>query len=534
MFDFKGLINALLRKTSDDPVGSLKSATIWVQELPQSDIHQAQHEILKALAKLNKNPDMSLKERVKVLMYLDEKARPLQETLCREYLAAIETPDPQTQKILPTILQFWEEMAQGYQICIRMITSQSGGAKLQEQYPLLTARGLYHFAMQAKWCHLRYQPVEPHIWRRLNRLYLFAETEKFDRAPVALYRDLPETTCASEYIQAMMLSLANPAGLQPAEIEQVDFWLDSWGKSIVIESDFRPQRQLYAVNLGDMKPPRKLRRNMLGEKYRYWGIGLLQVTIEKILGQLKQGELPIRLKLGEDCRLPACMELIEEVLQRWAGQQTSRKHERISAEKTLLVSRGLTSIIAQLRGNKNTTVSAQYNFENTISVQHNAPKPSGEPELFDAGVQQWQVEDESLSGYGVTFSNSDNRYLKIGTLLGLQATIGKGFSIGIVRRIQNETGRKVHAGIQTLSNNALAVELHLLAGETGKPSRAIYLPENTHLQLGRCLLMPKTFHSTGRQAKLKAQGKAYTIRLQEPVERGPDYVQAGFDVLAKG
>lgn len=534
MFDFKGLINALLNKGGNDPVGNLKSATIWVQELPQSDIHQALREILKALAKLNKNPNTSLRERVKVLMYLDEKARPLQATLCREYLSGIETSDANAQQILPTILQFWDEMGAGYQLCIRMITAHASNTKLREQLPLLTARGIYHFAMQAKWCHLRYQTVESHIWRRLNRLYQFAESEKFDRAPVTLYRDLAETTCASEYIQAMMLSLANPAGLHPAQIELLDLWLDNLGKSIVIESDFRPQRQLYAVNLGDMKPPRKLRRNMLGEKYRYWGIGLLQVTIEKIKDQLQQGELPIHLKLGEDCRLPGCLELIEEIMLRWSGKKTTRIHERVAAEKTLLVSRGLTNIIAQLRGNKNATLSAQYNFENTISIQHNAPKPSGEPELFDAGAQQWQVADESLSGYGVTFNSSSNRSIKIGTLLGLQSTIGNSFSLGTVRRIQNEATRQVHVGIQTLSNNALAVELHLLAGEAGKPARAIYLPENAKLELGRSLLLPKTFHATGRQVKLKAQGKAYTIRLQAPVNEGPDYIQAGFDVLAKG
>ena len=75
MFDFKGLINALLRKKNDDPVGDLKSATIWVQELPKSDIGQAQQEIVKALGSLNNNPATGLKERIRVMLYLDEKAR---------------------------------------------------------------------------------------------------------------------------------------------------------------------------------------------------------------------------------------------------------------------------------------------------------------------------------------------------------------------------------------------------------------------------------------------------------------------------
>ena len=74
------------------------------------------------------------------------------------------------------------------------------------------------------------------LWRQLHRLYQFAEQENFDRAPVQLYPQQDDTTCASEYMQAMMLHLANPASLLPAQIEMVDFWLDSWAKSLVIEA----------------------------------------------------------------------------------------------------------------------------------------------------------------------------------------------------------------------------------------------------------------------------------------------------------
>ena len=349
MFDFRGLVSALFRRSSDSPVENLKSATIWVQELTQSDMHEALDEILKALASLNKNPDISLKERIRVLLYLDDKARPLQDTLCREYLAAVDDPLAPEQRNLATILQFWQDMATGYQICIRIFANKPGSGKILEQLPLLTAKTLHFYAMQAKWAHIRNVPVEPKVWRGLHRLYLFAELEAFDRAPVHLYPHLEETTCASEYLQAMMLHLANPASLLPAQIMMVDHWLDSWAKSLVIEIDFRPHRQLYTVNLGDMKPARKLRRNMLGEKYRYWGVGLMLVTIAKVVERLKQGELPVHLKLGEDCRLPACFDLIEEVSKRWAGQNSTRKHERTPvAEKTLSVSQGFANVVAQL------------------------------------------------------------------------------------------------------------------------------------------------------------------------------------------
>jgi hypothetical protein len=532
MFDFKGLIHALLRKKNGDPVGDLKSATIWVQELPKSDIAQAQQEIVKALASLNANPATSLKERIRVLRYLDEKALPLQETLCSEYLAAIDEPSSPAHRHLPTILQFWEEMANGYRLCLRVFAKMGGNAGIHKQIPLLTAKALHFYAMQAKWSHLRYLPVEPGIWRQLHRLYLFAEQEKIERAPLQLYAQQDDTTCMAEYLRAMMLHLANPASLLPAQIEMVDFWLDTWARSLVIESAFRPHRQLYAVNLGDTKPAHKLRRNMLGEKYRYWGVGMLLITIAKVVERLKQGESPASLKLSEDCRLPDCFDLIDEIARRWGGQGGARKHERTAAEKTLLAVQGFENIVAQMKGQHRASVSATCRAQDNALDGQTVIPPSGEMELFEE-VRRWQVENESLSGYGITFSRNGAAPLRIGALIGLKESSAPALAIGIVRRISNEPPRRVRAGVQTLSQTPLLVALHPLPNEKGRPASAIYLPELPKLQLGRSLLLPSETYAQGKLVQLRAQGKAYTIRLHSEVERGGDYVRSGFDVVAK-
>ena len=149
-------------------------------------------------------------------------------------------------------------------------------------------------------------------------------------------------------------------------------------------------------------------------------------------------------------------------------------------------------------------------------------------------AQQWQVENESLSGYGVTFSRNGAAQLKIGTLVSLKAATTPNLAIGIVRRISNEPPRQVHAGIQTLSQTPVLVELHPLPGRKRQgPPAAIYLPELAKLQLGRSLLLPSKTYAQGKLVQLKAQGKAYTIRLQHARECGADYVRTGFDVVAK-
>lgn len=541
MFDFSGFINAILHKRTDNPVGDLKSATIWVQELPLADVHKAHAEIVKALASLNENKKMPLKDRVRVCMYLNEKAKGLQENLCRDFLATIDDPRAPERAYLTTILAFWDEMATAYQICIRSFAHDPIN-KLWPTIHIVTARALYHFAMQAKWAHLRYLPVEGAVWRNLHRLYLFAEREQFDKTPVKLFPDSSDdTTCLAEYTQPLLLQLASPDSLRPPQIDMVDRWLDTWAKSITLENEFRPHRQLYAVNLGDTKPARNMRRNMLGDKYRYFGVGFLLVTIEKAIESLKGGEVPARLGLGEECRLPHCLDLIELVARRWSKQDTQRKHERQPNVRVVHVAQGLHDIINQLKPGakpkRRRVPGEEVGLEvmNTVGGMPDINTRSGE-ELFEPPVlEQWIMENESVSGYGATFNPNGRNGLKIGTLIGLKPENNRHFLVGVVRRINKSPASKTYVGLETMSQAPIPVELHTLP-DGNKPTartEAIYLLEVPQTQTPRSLLLDKGNYQAGRMLQLKAQGKAYTIRLQQPIEETDDYSRISFDVLAR-
>lgn len=537
MFDFKSLVNAILRKKSTDPMSNLKSATIWVEELSQRDVHRAQTEIIGALISINEKKTTSLRERIRVLTYLDEKAASLQQTLCREYITHSDNSDSEEAGYLPTILSFWNEMAAGYQQCIRNFAGNPSSNKIRLQLPLLTTRAIYHFAMQAKWARLRYSAPDPAVWRNLHRLYLFAEREAFQLLPVKLYpHDRTETTCAAEYMQALMLHLSNPESLLPQQIDMVDRWLDNWAKSITLEHEFRPHRQIYAVNLSDMKPPRKLRRNMIGEKYRYWGVGLLLVNANKAIEQLKQGELPARLKLGEDCRLPACLTLIELMSKRWSGAGNARQHDRQPNVKHVDVARGLDEIILQMRSKRSVRPSVAEPIDVEIEgVPAETPDRLGNPmpELFEARGEEWIMENESLSGVGATLSNPLLGGLKIGMLLGLKPDAETKFAIGIVRRLSSTAPNKIFVGIQNLSQTPILVELDFTEDGTATTSRAIYLPELRDAAIARSLLIDQSSYRPGRVVELKAQGKRYAVRLQQTLDQSSDYCRVSFEVVAR-
>jgi hypothetical protein len=544
MFDFKGFISAILRKKSDDPVGSLKSATIWIQELPDNNVHQAQQEIVKTLAAMNlKNHIDSLKERIRVLLYLEEKATPLQEALCDDYLERIYEPKALEIAYLPTIISFWEEMATAYYQCIRHYAKNPSNSKLFEQIPLLTAKALHLYAMHAKWHHMRYLPVENKVWRTLHRLYLFAEREGFERDSLKIQAGMPDTTCTDEYVKPLMLELASPNNLLPTQIDMVDHWLESWSSNVVLEAAFLPHRQLFAVNTGDAKPAKKLRRNMEGEKYRYISTALLQLSMGKVVDQLSQGEIPARLKLGEACRLPACLELIETVGKRWAGKGTSRMHVRQPNVDIVQVLQGRDEILSQLRpGRKLQLPSADAEpvavdmlpFGEEAAEPNLAPPPR-QPALFGSRLKQWVIENESLSGLGATFNNPDSIPLKIGSIVGLKPISKKHFSIGVVRRISNEPSGKSHVGVQLVSHTPILVKLSTTHAQAAEQTmfEAAYLPDIPQISSSRSLLIRKEHYAPAKVLQLAAQGKAYTIRLRQILEQSEDYALANFEVMAR-
>ena len=159
----------------------------------------------------------------------------------------------------------------------------------------------------------------------------------------------------------------------------------------------------------------------------------------------------------------------------------------------------------------------------------------GNDDLFEPALEQWIMENESASGYGVTFNPSGHNGLKIGSLIGLKPESSRHFLIGVIRRINKNPTSKTYVGIETLSQAPIPVELHsLTSGDSRAPqSNAVYLLEMPQAQMARSLLLSRQDYEPGRLLQLKAQGKAYTIRLQNALEEAEDYSRVPFDVLAR-
>ncbi|MDK2124587.1 hypothetical protein [Parachitinimonas caeni] len=538
MFDFKGMVDALFGRDSKQGVHDIKSATTWMEQLPRSDMQQALVEIVKALNGLNHNPKIKAKERFRTVLYLDEKAQPLERYLIAVYQGDEFIPEVQPRHVLPTLMSFWHEMANGYKVCIKQY-SDSPSRALEPQLELVNLRALHYFAMQAKWAYCRYVEVDSRIWRNTHKLYLYATTEGYHQKPLTMFEGQKPTTIEAEYLRLLMLHLAIPEKRRAEQIELLDHWLPNWISLVQFENHIKPHRQLFAVNLDDARPPTKLRRNMVGDRYRYFQTDDLVAHVQKLVEKVKQGKFPPELGDLDSGRAPAIGQLLSEVALAWSrdGVNLARRHERTSTNKRVRVVYSLDDII-KLMHSPNLKMREPENeapTSNQMKVQFVGPATitgdKDKNELFAPDHEEWIVENESVTGIGANYRAAFDDALEIGELIGAKAEKDTKFAVGIVRRLTKNREGKVNVGVELISQTPVLVELTPTDGS--HPFFAVYAPESPNPQLGRFMVIPAAQYEAERELILSAQSKRYRIHLMPPLEALPDNVLANFKVLEK-
>lgn len=503
MFDFKGLVHALFI-TQQESIGiyDLKSATRILGDLPKNDTLQAQIEIIKALQQLNRNVRIPLKERLRTIPYIDEKARPLQEYLVKIYQGKIsETEIPPAQTLF-TITTFWEEMGNAYQLCLKQSSQEHSDPCLA----LFALRGMRYYLEYAKWGYLRYQEPDSNTWRRINRLYGWADLHGQCDRQIQLYPDCPPSSIQREYLKLLMLALSSPEKMSPNQILLTAQWLEKWTDNLELEQAIRPHRQLFAINYTEAKPPKRLRRDMAGAHWRYWSTDNLVQNITQTLTALQQELPPDAMGLPRDSSHPANQELMQKLCRLWSRTipLPRRAHERRSSNRAVRVLHGLDNLVETLHGKR--------------------------PPC--AHLQQGIVANESPNGLGIQLQDRRDNHLLPCQVIGIFQENGqRGIALGIVRRLARQADGLLTAGIETLATAPVVVNLSL--PEKNRTCRTLFLSNPGTLHPGHYIFVPHEYLAANRECILAAQGKTYRIRLGKTMEYTSDAALTGFSVLEK-
>ncbi|MDP1680782.1 MAG: hypothetical protein Q8L39_03285, partial [Burkholderiales bacterium] len=343
------------------PLTNLHSITRWMEELPMGDAVETIEAVVKQIKEYCDQGLPTTKERLAVLTALDQGAQDALETLRDQYLQNPRMSRMMESRLWNTVLVYYQEILRAYHGHLMEYIGNPTGSRIGPSIPLLTARAVNYFALDAKWSYYRYTQPNPKLWKRLHNLYHFAEYEEFERQPLKLYAERLETSVSDLYLQALMLETLNTGSLAPRQLSLIERWLPMLIKDIQLNREFKPTQHTFYLDLNENRGAHRVRRVVPQENLRYWDTYGLKEKLDSLRTQLTAGALPVRLGLTEDCKLPTCLELLERIAYFWSPtgvKRVQRAYERKNAMQSIEVVRGLNDISLNVRADNARVVSS--------------------------------------------------------------------------------------------------------------------------------------------------------------------------------
>jgi len=464
-------------KENDNPLANIKAASRWLENLPIGDAFKCQQSILSEFKRFNENSTQFTKDRLAVLMLLDEKSQDLQDTLVRQYLRNPRMSRSVESQLWHAVYGLYWEVARGYHAFALYFALGSGKGSHETQLPLITLRGIRAFGQLLKWRAIRYQPAGEKLWLRLHNLFRIAENAGFQRQSQQVYADTPAaSTCETEYLHILMLNLANSGTLYPKQIDLLDHWLNGWHRLLKLDTQQNPDIHHFVVDLSADHGPRRVRKLDADKPMGFWGTSDLMLKLDELYAALHEGIPPVQLGLTESARTSESLELLEYLQHKWSTQSSreQRRAPRESVKRLVDVAHGLNAIIGQIKAagapasvspygtglNYNEADDVQvYGFitdRTRERVSHmQVPVTPSSPD-----VERWVMQDESECGYGAIVESRDKDWLRVGALVSVKSHDATSWRLGVVRRLSRLNDDTSSVGIETLAETPILVMLY--------------------------------------------------------------------------
>ena len=532
-----------------DPLSSPRAAARWLEGLPVGDAFKCQQAILGALGRFNENSTTLTKDRLAVLMLLDEKSRDLQDTLVRQYLRNPRMSRPHENQLWHAVYGLYWEVARAYHAAVLQFARDADHGQPQPVFPLIALRAIRSFGQLLKWRAIRYLPAGDKLWQRLHKLYRVAEGLDFHRLPQRAYDgEDADCSCESAYLHILMLSLADAGTLYPRQVDLIDRWLCGWHVMLELDRALDPGRHTFAVDLSADHGPRRVRNPGAGRPLRAWSTPALVDRLHVLQAALRDGGLPAQLGLTDAVRPAEAFELLEHLQRQWSPleHREQRRAARDSTKRLVDVVHGLGAIVDQLKtaGSHDgdsvyetglSFAEAEemqvYGFVTGRTREHAIHARQAAPDSTRG--ERWVMHDESAFGYGAVVESVDKDWLRVGALIAVKPHHADAWKIGIVRRLARPAGDSCAVGIETLAEPPVLATLH----DTSQPGYTVNGFDNSGASQPRAciwlagagatdsLMIDPAHYTPGKVFEMHGVPGRSVIALGNPVERSEGWLR---------
>ena len=524
----------------DHPLRDAQAAEEMLAGLPEGVSLETLEQISHWVASVKDTRGFACDDRLGVMRLLDQAAAAHVGPLFNQFFAKIHQPDRSTRNIWDVLCEYWGRLSVGYAQCVADCEHGEKGAKnVEQEMPLATARALRAASLRFKLRYLRFVGIDAEYWAPLCRLCAFAELKQFDNVPVIAYAREVHTTVRAELQMILLLYLAEPHEFPPAQLELAFRILARF--AISSEWSRVPQAECnFVFNLAGGGPPMHAPdKDTSGANKRFFGGGQALVKLGELRALSERNMLSDELRFGKEFT-PAQIITVIKHLQIYLSVAPPRRHDaRTIAPVEVSVVHGLKPIcqrVTKIELGSGTSLGEDLGLKAKTASTVNlvAEEIESTPEL-------WAQKDQSEWGLGADIPPDLGKWAEPGRLCGIQLRGAKDWWVGIIRRLDADTG--LHCGIRIFSKRPVSVWLRMLgasghqadnwASSTGSFAydymRAIILPDALKSHDHPVMILENKSYVPGQLCEVMMGEHSRQIKLVEFLEEGEDYVRAAFE-----
>ncbi len=515
----------------------------WLEHVPLANVAEAQRQLLEQVIEFNRFPCKAA-IRLQVLEALREAVAFVQIEQAKRFTNRALPMAEVESAIFADTTALWENMRIGYLRCLA--ASQAGETGMRTHAALLAQRVLAYGGLKMFHHYRAYREVPGGDWQALHQAYKVAEELEVTEEEVKDYlnRDVHDASPRIQYMRALLMGLANPNELARRQLSFVAFLLERWAEKVDVSAQPVTEEGLLPliVDIGGDKPPERL--TGAGDAKiadpRFLDVSRLTKSVKNRIGLLRKGESPAKLALGEDCVQPSCEQLLVFLYRQWCQPRQPRAGERKQVAQPALVCNEMAAIHYYILGKVFRQPGGQKELSQTERDQiATFGRISTKDEDDYSAVhgfllEHWQIEDESVSGLRMKRpAGSPGKRFMHGQLAAVRPGDAKNFMLAQVRWLMEGNDGALNAGLRLLPGlpAAIAVRSYGLNAASEKYVSALTLTEVAALKSPPTLILPAGWYKPKRVVEVFVQ-QPLRVRLNDLIERGPDFERMTYEVLA--
>lgn len=518
---------------------NLKDAGAWFEALPMANVGETAKQIYQGLNQFNRIslPDET---RVKIVELFHKPVDFLVTSFEKHYLNQPLPLDTKSRKTATLSITYNSELANSYKILIKGLLA-GGNGKDKKQLLVYLYRAM-HFLFNAEIsCALAYTKRPANLWKELHGIYSYCAQNNLHQLPInngaTKSKDL---TIESYYHQILLFGAEQPHRLRQYQIKQIIDHLADWSSKMVFvpNHDRKIVDGRFNIDLRDDRPPIQNALKPPSSSLRYMTFDLNPLA-EYLREEFKtspwEGTLEMQGKQGALGR-----HLLRSLIVGFI--QSPDREQRTEHHLELHLAVGLKQIYGLSLPDKEEEPEEEEpkpKKKQSSWLQGTTPQEPKTNEIWPPPAKDEPIHDpysvttcnESMGGYCIRWEGDELPKIKVGELIGIQATNDeKLFALATIRWLEQTGENSLVVGMQLHSAKSTPASINTQKDDEKTKIDCLLLPPASKDSDETSFITSATHLKKGQSLWLKTDEGDRKIEIEYILESTGAFIQYQFKI----